>query len=623
MGPTRKILKTGIVFAVFLVSLFFGWRALAVNFRTWDDEGYVLMSLYHHLAGGHLYTEVFTEYGPFFFFAEDAFFRLLHLPVTHDSGRLITLVLWLISAGAAGWSIYKITKNTVLASAAVLAAMSLGRVLANEPNHPQQIIFPIFMLACCAAASSGPMGLLWLGALGSALFFTKINVGVFYFAAVALVLVCQFPRGRIRTIGGGLLLAYAGFGPFLLMHRDVPGSAARQCLVAVLCGVPVFWAGLLTTPAAVRPMRSVLYVAAGAMSAAALIVIGVMMQGIPLSALLDGVVRLPLRHPGVFKVPQYVSKLALLSDVLVTAGIFSLYRFRDRWRTYADWIDAVRCVAALCILAKLVADLDPSNVVVKLPSLVVFLPLGLVPAGDREWTAADYFPRLFIAGLAATQFLQPYPVAGSHLNIAAAPLLLWTFLCIHDGLGGFVRLAPVLARWPGKIASRESAVGGLIVVILGVVMLRAAGWPGRYAYPASSLQGTSSLHLDPDLEATYESLAGDINANCNVLFSLPGMGSLNLWSGVPTPNGKLLGPWMRALSAEEQQEILDLLKKDPNACVVYNEKIALGWGPTVQDMEALPLPHHIIHDMPKVAERQGYEIHVHPQRTSPWVEAVR
>ncbi len=62
---------------------------------------------------------------------------------------------------------------------------------------------------------------------------------------------------------------------------------------------------------------------------------------------------------------------------------------------------------------------------------------------------------------------------------------------------------------------------------------------------------------------------------------------------------------MRALSAEEQQEILDLLKKDPKACVVYDEKNALWWGPTVQDMDALPLPHYIIHDMPKAAERQG------------------
>jgi hypothetical protein len=33
----------------------------------------------------------------------------------------------------------------------------------------------------------------------------------------------------------------------------------------------------------------------------------------------------------------------------------------------------------------------------------------------------------------------------------------------------------------------------------------------------------------------------------------------------------------------------------------------------------LPLARYIIYDMRKVAERDGYEIRVHPRRDTPWV----
>ena len=168
-----------------VVAWLFARHALAVTFKMYDDEGYVLLSLDHYLRGGRLYTEVFSQYGPFYFFAQGAMFRLLHLPVTHDSGRLVTLLIWLASGGLGAWFVYRISRDTVLASAAGLACVVLVRDLSFEPGHPQQWILLILMLACCAATIPGTAGLLIPGALGAALFFTKINVGVFYLAALA------------------------------------------------------------------------------------------------------------------------------------------------------------------------------------------------------------------------------------------------------------------------------------------------------------------------------------------------------------------------------------------------------------------------------------------------------
>src|SRR5262245_59667758 len=44
-------------------------------FEKYDDEGYLLLSLKHYLNGGHLYTDVFAQYGPFYYFAQWMFFQ--------------------------------------------------------------------------------------------------------------------------------------------------------------------------------------------------------------------------------------------------------------------------------------------------------------------------------------------------------------------------------------------------------------------------------------------------------------------------------------------------------------------------------------------------------------------
>jgi hypothetical protein len=617
-GIASTILRAATPVLAFVVGLLFGRYELATTFHNYDDEGYFLLMIKHYLGGGHLYTEVFSQYGPFYTFAQKTMFRLLQLPVTHDAGRQVTLICWLLAAVLAGYFIYKLSKNVVLASAAGLASMSLARALAFEPGHPQQIILPLLMLACCASVSDEPISLLLLGAIGAALVFTKINVGIFYFAAVALTLVCRFPVGRIRTIGTGLLLFYAVGGPVVLMHRDVRGWALKYCLVAILCGVSTFLVALLTAPPASKPLRTALYVCLGAATATIAIVIGTMWQGMSASTLLEGVVWGPSRHPGVFNVPFLISEREVISGVLISGGIAWLYRFRDRWRPYADWVDALRFVIALGVIGML--SIHPSWFLGRnLPYLVVFLPLSLLPGKDGPWQSPNYFSRLFVTGLAATQFQQPYPVAGSQLHIAAAPLLLWAFVCVYDAADGMFGLAPVVGRVIG-LAMKESTVG-ILAILLAIVLVQREVWRQPYPFPPSSLPGATSLHLSPEMEDTYQFLARNVKENCDILFTLPGMGSLNFWSETPTPNGSNLTGWMKGFSLEKQEDILKILENDPRACVVHNAELTSFWTATAQDLDASPLAKYILGQMRVVAQRGGYEILVHPRRESPWVDA--
>ncbi len=89
------ILRAVTPVVAFVVALLFGRYWLTTSLPSYDDDGYFLLMIKHYLGGEHLYTEVFSQYGPFYTFAQKIMFRLLGLPVTHDGGRMVTLVLWL------------------------------------------------------------------------------------------------------------------------------------------------------------------------------------------------------------------------------------------------------------------------------------------------------------------------------------------------------------------------------------------------------------------------------------------------------------------------------------------------------------------------------------------------
>ncbi len=250
--------------------------------------------------------------------------------------------------------------------------------------------------------------------------------------------------------------------------------------------------------------------------------------------------------------------------------------------------------------------------------ILPFLPLALLRPPDAP--PSDSGPRVFISCLAAAQYLQIYPVAGTQVAIAASPLMLWAFVCVHDGAEGFFWL---LRRVQVRIADaipKQSMLGGLLAAGLSVAMVGSGACSLSYSTPPSGLRGAAWLHLPADREASYRYLAGEIRANCDILFELPGMGSFNYWSGVPAPNGSNLTAWVKGFSHERQQEILAILEAHPKACAVYSDEMATGWGDTAADLAASPLASYILRDMPKVAEKAGYEIRVHPRRDAPWVE---
>jgi hypothetical protein len=577
----------------------FATYTLATVFYPYDDEGYFLLALQRYFRPGAPDPETFSHYGPFYYFVQLAFFGLPELPVTHDSGRLITLLCWIGSAVLAGVFVCRVTRSLLLGAAAFTSCVSIASVLAHEPGHPQQIVLVLLTLAGCLSLNlnSGVARFL-LGAVGVALVFTKINVGVFYLAALGHALICLLPDGWYRSSGRTVLLIYAVVAPPMLAHSYLFSGAGAWCIVAAsVTAITFWWGAAYQPPTSVRPGQTVAIIA-GTFAALSLILLGTLYRGVSPGALVEGVLLEPARNPaGSWFVGFRLGWPWALGTLLILGVISAIARYRDLLAPYRFWIGVLRCCAGLGVILLLVRT--------DLAFAIPFLPLGVIPLTHRPWSLAEWFPRLFIADLAATQFLQTYPVAGSQIGIASVPVLLSAFVCLCDGL----------EEMNADAVWKPAAAAFVLLVVAAVMRLSGVPWSG-YPFPPSHLRGADSLHLPPDQAATYRALSRLAAANCSVLYTVPKLGSFNLWSGIPAPEESYA---TSSMPPARQQRILALLQSDTRACVVDSPDLLRLRQIEPGALKRQPLTRYIYLEMPKAVAISDYEIRIHPHRTAPWI----
>ena len=89
--------------AVLLCALaWLGHRLVFAQFQNYDDEGYPLLTVQQFLRGLPLYDEVYTQYGPAYYLWQQILHTLMGIPVTHDATRVVTVLVWLVSAVLVG-----------------------------------------------------------------------------------------------------------------------------------------------------------------------------------------------------------------------------------------------------------------------------------------------------------------------------------------------------------------------------------------------------------------------------------------------------------------------------------------------------------------------------------------
>jgi hypothetical protein len=570
------------------------------TFMLYDDEGYVLFSLKNFAEHGQLYGTVYSQYGPLPYVLYYAL-SLAGLPFTHVAGRLLTLAAW---AGAAGFScalVWRATRNFGAALATLAAVFVYLWIMVSEPNHPGALI--AFLTAALAA-----LGYRWLaegkntrwaalaGAVSAALVLTKINVGAFAALSTVAFLLLHGRHTGLRRSAPWLLAAGLAALPFALM-RPLLGTPWVQtyAMLFAFAAAPVAFAAGRTARAASDlqfSLRSI-FAALLAAAAVAVLVLGVIViRGTSLAEILDGTLLGPLRHPThfslVFPWPPGTIVAAVISAALF-AAMFILQRRPESGtelqpvpcaserglkhratpdptdRTAADSIVAgLRLVAGLGLAVAILGfpNTSPDNAVFaySLPFLWTFLwPL---PGESAPAVAA----RTWLALLFLGQWLHPYPVPGSQIA--------WgTFLALPLAAVGAAQAAAFLrARLPGPTAGslRIRFASQLILAALALVTGgRLLQIGARYLDSRPlGLPGAETLRLPDSTTATYRLLCLNAAAHSDLLFSLPGMFSFNLWTGLPAPTLANVTHWFSLLDDAQQQAIIRALAAHPRSAVI-------------------------------------------------------
>jgi hypothetical protein len=554
----------------------------------YDDEGYMLIALKSFVNHGHLYDDVFTQYGPFFYEAWGGLFSLFGIPIDLESGRMATMVAWVLTGLVLGLSTWRMTRSIVLGLVVQMLVFAALSVAVNEPMHPGGII--CLLLAAIVAISCFVRERVSVGAMASlgmavaALALVKINVGAFAVAAVVLACAASYPALSSRR---WLRLAIeAGFVaiPVVLLESKFGEEWGRDYAIHASVAALAVVIALRARDSGPRQAEELWWLGGGFLAAALAVLVGIVGSGTSLGGLFDGMITQPLRQVDAFSIPLVQSNRIFPLDAIALGGAIA-YWYAARGRREPFALGPVTSVLSILVgiemgLALMGESLPFDSI--SLPayqlSLLGFAWVALIPAPGSA--PATSFARLLLPPLAVMQALHAFPVAGSQLFWASFLLVPVGALCVANGVRG---LSATIV--PGRERRAAIAFGVLAAVVLtGFVAnktLRIQLRENRDAYDAAvplDLPGAGSVRAgQPEVELVRAISAG-IDANCASFVMLPGMNSFYFWTRQEPPTGYNATGWPTLFDDEAQRHVIDDTRSIEGLCLLRNLPLAEGWG---------------------------------------------
>ncbi len=544
-------------------------------FQPYDDEGFHLLTLRGYISGHALYTQLFTYHGPFFYEIFGGFFKLTGFEIANDSGRLVTLFIWLLASLAGGLVAYRLTRSLLLGLSSQLLTFNLLAALTSEPMQPGGLVSLLLIGLTLMAAyrSRWPRATAaFIGGLVAAACLVKINVGVFAAMAVAFAFAGSL-TGRWRRLlvpATGLMLSATPFALMLrLLDRDwVVNYALAAALAAAALSIVVAAAG----PKAAATPAARLMIGSG--SAVAIAIIGVaMLGGTQLSDLANSIVLIAYRQPLLFVVPLnvkswvVVSAAASVALAVAAVGIWS-------GSTASAVVPATARIAAgvliwICVLL-------PPSYLLMLAVPLVWLA-ALAPRDDLS-SPTDGYARLLLPALAVMESLQAFPVAGSQVSIASIGMVPVGAIALNDGIRQLRAWAAGRSR-PRLIGAANFVPLGALIISLAATSLWATVAAASYVGGSPlGLPGAGLLRLSPGQQVALRSLSASLRRNCTSFVTMPGMPSLYIWTGQEAPAPLYTTDWIYFLDNDQQQSIVDKVRTLPGVCVVRNEAVVKFWA---------------------------------------------
>ncbi len=541
--------------------------AMFTGFQPYDDEGYFLVILKDYLAGQPLLSPAVPVNGPFFSETMGGLFRLLGADPGQDSGRYVTLGIWLIASLIAGLSAYRLTRNLWLGLNAELLMFHVLSAITNEPMSPSGLVglLLVSMVVAASFRSARPRATAAvIGAIVGALCLAKINVGGFAAFAVAFAwagsLAPRWRRVLLPATGVAIILVPLALTSPLLSREWVWEFAVAVALSSLI--VVVTCLAFASRPV---PPASTLWLGGGGVLLALICAAIAFIGGSNPGDWWNGLVVVPLRIPRLFTWPVTVNIGFDLWAAAIFAGALAT-RYLTRLPTPVA--GAARVAAGLFTLLSVV--LVPTSI------FLLALPLvwiAAVPPPLGEDDPVGGYCRLLLPALAVLEALQAYPVAGTEISLAAVSVVPVGAAILGDGIrqlqGAGLRRPSPRAGW---VAAAALLVQASVLVLIAYVVAT-----GFYTGTPLGLPGAGSVRVPAQDAQQLRDLVSAIDRDCAEFITYPGMNSLYLWTGQMPPTYVRSQIWMITFDDRQQQSLVDQLQGMPRLCVVKNQQVIEFW----------------------------------------------
>ncbi len=596
------------------------YLAIFTIWAGYDDEGTLLVTLQAFAHGDVLYRDIYSPYGPFYYELFGGLFALSGHAVTTDVSRSIVVVLWVGTSFLFGLAAQRLTGRLMLGVTGMIAAFATLAVLANEPMHPQGLcvlLLGVFVLLAVFGPTRRP---LWAGAAGgavlAALFLTKVNLGAYAVAAIALAAVLTVePLRRRRWLSWPTIAAVLAL-PVFVAGRDLDLDWVRDMVAVQLFA-------MAAVVIAARPLGSrrdegddgtsrwLLGAVGGFGVAFVTIMAAIVLNGSSLSDVYEGMVTEALRVRDVVVSQFPMSPSVVDWAVAALAGAALSVRLRSEGGGGAPsiWPGLLRAAAGLTIwltVARITPiALNPSaGNPDSLPMVLAWI--AVIPPTGVEETPYKRFLRVLLPALGVVEALQVYPVAGSQVGIASLTFVPIGALCLADALTS-------LGAWSAARGSRALERFGVVAAVALVALtadfaintiLRSIPTNITVYHDQRALPfaGATHLHVPQADYENYTRLVEDLHRyRCTDFIGYPNINSLYLWSGIDPPPPDAPGAWIEALDSKRQQRIVNEMRASPRPCAIRNDPLAAAWlgGDPPPDR---PLVNYVLGDFRTVDE---------------------
>lgn len=584
----RNVAAYGVVMVCTAVAAYFD---TFTHFAPYDDEGYIALSVQEFVERGALYSDVYSQYGPFPYELWGALFALTGEPVSTNAIRLITIALWLGISLTAGVTVHRLTDRLALGLVAALVAFATAAPITAEPLHPDGLVTLLVLgVAAAAALLVGRFprtGMAVAGVLLAAAVLTKVNVGGLAIAAVVFALAVTLPGLPRARLLAPLVAAACIALPLVLMAPDLEEEWAQNFALVVAFGMLALTIVALRRPGAPETPAgadagSLIALVAGLGGAVVVIAGAIVAAGTGVGDLIDGVIVEPLGQRDVFTLEARLPRTVLDLTLIACVAAFVVRRIGSRGPRSASAAGAVvRIVAGLVLLlgiaAALPLELEPEPSVLGLAIPLAWLG-ACPPAGVADSTPP--YVRVLLPALAVLGSLHAYPVYGSQVGLSAVIFVPVGGLVLSDGLRALEASSAGWAAARGVALSAAIAVGlaALIVKLAAQEVIQPAvadrrDWAKGQTLP---FYGASRLRLPASITGVYTGVVSQLRARCDTFVTLPGMNSFYLWTGMDPPTGLNPTSWMYLLDTDQQQRVVDAARPEKRLCALRSDQ-ALGF----------------------------------------------